>query len=207
MAKSKVKIKNNNKLSKKLKKIEQDVSRGMLQEMAYDISFEISHAYEQAIDAFYAHYKDPEWYERTYSTYEAYKKINGYSGSGLMRHNRVGIRVSASYIRGNPYTSDKSKVFENTFVYGRHGYMNNAIKNKIAEKFNSEKRFSLDAHNPSMVRMNYSPKQIMDKWFDAFVKGEACYINTDVKDRMIKVKAKKDISDEAWEKVKKRVLG
>lgn len=213
MAKSKVKIKSNNKLNKKLEKLKDEICKGMVEEMSSQIGYEIFHAYRQTVDAFYAHFT-PDWYERTLSTYEAYKKID--SSLGDTGRRKIGIRVSSSYIKGNPYTSDKSKVFKNTFVYGRHGNMSNAVKNKIAERFGWKKRYSIKDYNRSMVPMSKTPKAIMDEWFGAFLgRGEeryvnakvTGYVNTEVKDKKIKVKAKKDITDEAWARVRKKILG
>lgn len=122
-----------------VEKFKQHISDSF-KEVAIWAASEIESAYEDAVTAFYDDY-DPHWYHRTESTYKGSSGYHKNPASLVQPYGEFGfesgIEVDSTYIPGSPYREHttgggteitKEFIFNNTFLYGLHGYNDRSIK-------------------------------------------------------------------------------
>ena len=141
---------------KELQQLVANIRKDFEEYAVNEVGFQIEQAYESCIQKFYEDYpgngKNPKYYNRTYSTYEG---SNAYHDTFKRmvkiktdKGYKVGIRVAARYINGQPYQNDKGWVFDRTWKKGIHGTREIGI-------------------------MSPTPQVLMRRWFRKFKKTGA----------------------------------
>ena len=148
-----------------------------LDEIKNEVHFEIEKHYEKYIQEFYDNYT-PDFYERTFSTYEASDSIDSVYTS-TKKGDRIGIIVSSEHMPLNCYhwknydplkadgMSLTEHIFTNTFEHGGHGF---ETYDKVSPQIKMDSWFNNFTKNR---RSKYTPrimKDICDKdWSKAFL--------------------------------------
>ena len=102
------------------------IAKEATKEIAEEVTVRLEIGYEKCIEEFYKDYRNPRYYDRTYSTFYA---STGFGDMAIWKrcvkkNNRgyiSGIIVDSSNITEEPYRAETEWVFERTFNEGIHG--------------------------------------------------------------------------------------